>query len=184
MPVTESLSRQAPYVGMTRGRQSNTAHVVTGSTAPPGHKPYQPAAPESVLAAIMQRDDGDLSATEQIRQPQEWSGGTSPLLQLWSAVVRQALHPDIDEQIKARLTDSEAWRYDREHARKACTSGSAPLSSSAMTSAPSSTRSPPRRWTAPGPSPASCTIALPQLVLEIRDEADIIRGLDRGELEA
>ena len=32
--VTESLSRQALYVGMTRGRQSNTAHVVTGKTAP------------------------------------------------------------------------------------------------------------------------------------------------------
>jgi hypothetical protein len=166
---------------MTRGRQSNTDHVATS----PGHKPYQQAAPEPVLAAIMQRDDGDLSATEQIRQAQEWSGGTSHLLQLWSAAVRQTLHPDIDEQIKARLADSEACRYDREHARKALQpSGAAPLSSSAMTSAPSSTRSPPRRWTATGPSPASCTIALQQLVPEIRDEADTVRGLDRRELEA
>ena len=33
--VTDSLSRQALYVGMTRGRQANTAHVVTGKTAPP-----------------------------------------------------------------------------------------------------------------------------------------------------
>ena len=33
--VTDSLSRQALYVGMTRGRESNTAHVVTGKTAPP-----------------------------------------------------------------------------------------------------------------------------------------------------
>ena len=117
--VTESLSRQALYVGMTRGRQANTAHVVTGKTAPPGHKPYQQAAPESVLAGIMQHTDGDLSATEQIRQAQEQSGGTGHLLTLWSAAVRQTLHPDIDEQIKARLTESEAWRYDREHARKA-----------------------------------------------------------------
>ena len=104
---------------MTRGRQANTAHVVTGKTAPPGHKPYQQAAPESVLAGIMQHTDGDLSATEQIRQAQEQSGGTGHLLTLWSAAVRQTLHPDIDEQIKARLTESEAWRYDREHARKA-----------------------------------------------------------------
>ena len=43
--VTESLSRQALYVGMTRGRESNTAHVVTGKTAPAGHKPYQQAWP-------------------------------------------------------------------------------------------------------------------------------------------
>ena len=104
---------------MTRGRQANTAHVVTGNTAPPGHEPYQQATPESVLASIMQRDDGDLSATEQIRQAQDWAGGTGHLLTLWSAAVRQTLYPDIDQQIKARLTESEAWRYDREHSRQA-----------------------------------------------------------------
>ena len=117
--VTDTLSRQALYVGMTRGRQSNTAHVVTGNTAPPGHQPYQQATPEAVLASVMQRDAGDLSATEQIRQAQDWAGGTGHLLTLWSAATRQALYPDIDQQIKARLTESEAWRYDREHSRKA-----------------------------------------------------------------
>jgi hypothetical protein len=117
--VTESLSRQALYVGMTRGRQANTAHVVTGNTAPPGQKPYQQAAPESVLASVMGRDAGDLSATEEIRLAQERASGTGHLLTLWSAAVRQSLYPDIDQQIKARLTDFEAWRYDREHARQA-----------------------------------------------------------------
>jgi len=102
---------------MTRGRQANTAHVVTGNTAAPGHRPYRQAAPEAVLAAIMERDDGDLSATEQIRQAQDQSGGTGHLLTLWTAAIRQTLHPDIDQQIKARLTEHEAWRYDREHAR-------------------------------------------------------------------
>jgi hypothetical protein len=104
---------------MTRGRQSNTAHVVTGNTAPPGHKPYQQATPEAVLASILQRDDGDLSATEQIRQAQDWAGGTGHLLTLWSVAIRQTLHPDNDQQIKARLTEAEAWRYDREHSRQA-----------------------------------------------------------------
>ena len=115
--VTETLSRQALYVGMTRGRQANTAHVVTGNTAPSGHQPYQQATPESVLAGIMGRDDGDLSATEQIRQAQDWAGGTGHLLTLWTAAIRQTLYPDIDQQIKARLTETEAWRYDREHSR-------------------------------------------------------------------
>jgi len=117
--ITDSLSRQALYVGMTRGRESNTAHVVTGKTAPPGHQPYQQAAPESVLAGVLQRDAGDLSATEQIRQAQDWAGGTGHLLNLWSAAVRQTLHPQIDQRIKARLTESEAWRYEREHSRQA-----------------------------------------------------------------
>ena len=117
--VTGTLSRQALYVGMTRGRESNTAHVVTGKTAPPGKKPYQQADPESVLAGVMQRDAGDVSATEQIRQAQEQSGGTGHLLHLWSAATRQTLYPDIDQRITARLTESEAWRYQREHSRQA-----------------------------------------------------------------
>ncbi len=117
--ITGTPSRQALYVGMTRGRQANTAHVVTGKTAPAGNKPYQQAAPESVLASVLQRDAGDRSATEQIRHAQEQSGGTGHLLHLWSAATRQTLHPDIDQQITARLTESEAWRYQREHSRQA-----------------------------------------------------------------
>ena len=67
----------------------------------------------------MRRDDGDLSATEQIRQAQDWAGGTGHLLTLWSAATRQSLHSAIDQQIKARLTETEAWRYDREYSRQA-----------------------------------------------------------------
>jgi hypothetical protein len=115
--VTRTLSWQALYVDMTRGRQANTAHVVTGTTAPPGHQPYQQATPESMLAGILHRDGVDLSATGQIRHAREWAGGTGHLLTLWSAAVRQTLDPDIDEQITARLTPSEARRYQREPSR-------------------------------------------------------------------
>jgi hypothetical protein len=117
--VTDTLSRQALYVGMTRGRQANTAHVVTGTTTPPGHQPYQQATPESVLAAIMGRDDRDLSATGQIRQAQDWASGTGHLLTLWTAAICQTLHPGIDQQITARLTETEALRYQREPSRQA-----------------------------------------------------------------
>ena len=116
--VTESLSRQALYVGMTRGRQANTAHVITGTTAPPGQEPYQQATPESVFAAVMGRDDGDLSATEQIRQAQDWSAGTGHLLNLWTAAIRQAIYSGIDQQITARLAVTEARRYQREPSRQ------------------------------------------------------------------
>ena len=158
--VTESLSRQALYVGMTRGRQSNTAHVVTGKTAPPGHEPYQQAAPESVLAGVLQRDAGDLSATEQIRQAQDWAGGTGHLLNLWSAAVRQTLHPQIDEQIKG-----QAHRIRSLAVRARALPAGPPAQA---------TRRPARRTRhrrldrpdhrradgpAPGPSPASCTTA-------------------------
>jgi hypothetical protein len=115
--VTETLSRRSLYVGLTRGRESNTAHIVTGNTAPPGHPPYGQASPESVVKAILDRHDADLSATEQIRQAQDWTGETGHLLTLRTAAVRQSLYPQIDERIKAQLTGSEAWRYQREHAR-------------------------------------------------------------------
>ena len=115
--VTETLSRRSLYVGLSRGRESNTAHIITGNTAPPGHPPHQQASPESVVKEILERDDADLSATEQIRHAQDRVGGTGHLLTLWTAAVRQSLYPQIDEQIKARLTGSEAWRYEREHSR-------------------------------------------------------------------
>jgi conjugative relaxase-like TrwC/TraI family protein len=115
--VTGTLSRRSLYVGLTRGRESNTAHIVTGNTAPPGHPPYGQASPESVVKAIMDRHDADLSATEQIRQAQDWTGGTGHLLTLWTAAVRPSLYLQIDQQIKARLTEAEACRYEREHTR-------------------------------------------------------------------
>ena len=116
--VTGTLSRRSLYVGLTRGRESNTAHIVTGNTALPGQEPYQQASLESVVKAIMDRDDADLSATEQIRHAQDRVGGTGHLLTLWSSAVRRSLYPQIDQRIKARLTESQAWRYDREHSRQ------------------------------------------------------------------
>ena len=92
--------------------------MITGKTAPPGHKPYQQAAPESVLANAMQRDAEDLSAIEQIREAQDGPGEPAVLLHLWSAATRRAPVPAYDAGIKARLTDSEGWRYDREHSRQ------------------------------------------------------------------
>ena len=46
---------EAFYVGMSRGRESNMAHVVTGKTAPEGKEPYQQASAEAVMTAIGNR---------------------------------------------------------------------------------------------------------------------------------
>ena len=73
--VSDTLTRQSLYVGMTQGRESNTAHVVTGSTVPPGHEPYQQASPESVVKTVLQRDEADFSAIEQVRVAQEGPAG-------------------------------------------------------------------------------------------------------------
>ena len=115
--VTESLIRRGLYVGMTRGRESNIAHVVTGKTAPKGHKPFEQETPEAILKGVMQREEANLSAIEQIRQSQEWAGGTGHLLNLWSAAIRPSIYPEIDRMVKERLTADEGKRYDREYSR-------------------------------------------------------------------
>jgi hypothetical protein len=66
--VSPTLTRESLYVGMTRGRERNTAHVVTGPAAAPGREPAQQAPPEAILAAAMGREDADLTATETIRE--------------------------------------------------------------------------------------------------------------------
>jgi hypothetical protein len=117
--VDPSLSRQSHYVGMTRGREANTAYVVTGNTAPEGHEPYEQATPEAVLATVMARDDAELSAIEHIREGQEWAAGTGHLLNLWTAAAIPALRTEIDQQITAALGEHQAARYQTEHARPA-----------------------------------------------------------------
>jgi hypothetical protein len=117
--VTDTLSRQSLYVGMSRGREANTAHVITGNTAPDGHEPYEQTAPEAVLKNVMDRDDTELSAIEAIREGQEWATGTGHLLNLYTAAVQPAMHAAIDQHITAMLDEHQAARYQREPARQA-----------------------------------------------------------------
>jgi hypothetical protein len=99
--------RVSVYAEPTRLRASRDASSRPAPTKPP------------VLAGIMGRDDGDLSASEQIRQSQDRTGGTGHLLTLWTAAARKALYLGIDQQITARLSEPGAWRYDREPSRQA-----------------------------------------------------------------
>jgi hypothetical protein len=108
--VSESLSRQSLFVGMTRGRDSNVAHIVTGATSH-GTQPYEQATPESVFAAAVERDSEELTATEQVRQAQEWTSGTGHVLNLWSASVKNTIRAAIDEQFQARLSEADYQRY-------------------------------------------------------------------------
>jgi ATP-dependent exoDNAse (exonuclease V) alpha subunit len=108
--VSESLSRQSLYVGMTRGRDSNVAHIVTGTTSH-GTQPLEQATPESVFAAALERDSEELTATEQVRQAQEWASGTGHVLNLWSASVKNTIRASVNEEFKARLSEADYERY-------------------------------------------------------------------------
>ena len=114
--VTGSLNRPSLYVGMTRGRQANTAYVATGEPVP-GKEP-ELVNPEVVLAEIIGNDATELTATEAIRQAQEWPASTGHLASIWAAATRDTVKETIDSKLKERLAASEYQRYLREPQRQ------------------------------------------------------------------
>jgi conjugative relaxase-like TrwC/TraI family protein len=148
--VSESLNREMLYVGMTRGREENTAHVVTGPADPAGMTrtereayageairqagellrqgdktaamavPRIPADPdgmrdrapwEAVLAAVMARDDPELTALEHIKAAQDFAGNTGHLLTLAEAFWWKDTVPQIDQAVRDRIGEREFTRY-------------------------------------------------------------------------
>ncbi len=114
--VTGSLNRRSLYVGTTRARQANTMYVVTGEPIP-GKEP-ELVNPEVVLAEIIGNDATELTATEAIRQAQEWSASTGHLVDIWAAAMRDTVKETIDSKLKERLSASEYQRYLREPQRQ------------------------------------------------------------------
>jgi hypothetical protein len=114
--VTGSLNRRSLYVGMTRGRQANTAYVATGERVP-GQEP-ELVNPEVVLAEILGNDGTELTATETIRQAQEWSASTGHLASIWAAAMRGTARETIDSRLEERLATRDYQRYLREPHRQ------------------------------------------------------------------
>jgi hypothetical protein len=114
--VTGSLNRASLYVGMTRGRQANTAYVATGEPVP-GKDP-ELVSPEAVLAEIIDNDAMQLTATQTIRQAQEWPSSTGHLIGIWAAAMRDTVTETIDRKLKEHLTASEYQRHLREPQRQ------------------------------------------------------------------
>jgi conjugative relaxase-like TrwC/TraI family protein len=115
--VTGSLNRRSMYVGMTRGRQANTAYVATGEPVP-GKEP-ELVHPEVILAEIIDNDGTELTATETIRQAQEWPASTGHLASIWAAAMRDTVTETIDSKLTERLPASDYQRYLREPQRQA-----------------------------------------------------------------
>ena len=100
---------------MTRGRQANTAYVATGELVL-GKEP-ELVNPEVVLAEIIDNDATELTATEAIRQAQEWPAHTGHLASIWAAAMRGTAQQTIDSKLRARLPAHEYQRYLREPQR-------------------------------------------------------------------
>jgi conjugative relaxase-like TrwC/TraI family protein len=66
--VDEATSAEGLYVGMTRGRNSNTALVVTDGDAPDHGQDPTPPAPAQVLARALHRVTADRAALDKLRE--------------------------------------------------------------------------------------------------------------------
>jgi AAA domain len=149
--VTSSLNCPSLYVGMTRGRQANTAYIATGE--PVLGKEPELVNLEVVLAEIIDNDPTELTATEAIRQAQEWSASTGHLASIWAAATRDTVKETIDSQLKERLAANEYQRYLREPQRQPLHHVLTEHELNGKTSPPSSTGSPPPTSQAPEASP-------------------------------
>ena len=115
--VSPTLTRETLYVGMTRAREANTAHVETGPAQAPGQEPIVQAEPEAVLADIMGHVASSTTATEAMREAQAFATSTRHLFTMWSAASRAQAYMDIDAALAARLSPYEYARYQREPQR-------------------------------------------------------------------
>ena len=66
----------------------------------------------------MGTDGTELTATEAIRQAQEWPASSGHLASIWAAAMRGTVKATIDSKLKERLTASEYLRYLREPHRQ------------------------------------------------------------------
>ncbi|TDX04032.1 MobF family relaxase [Kribbella sp. VKM Ac-2566] len=66
--VTENLTRALMYVGMTRGRHTNTAYVATHETTSDLHEPHPEQTMQDVLEAVLNDPGVERSAHEVMRQ--------------------------------------------------------------------------------------------------------------------
>ena len=115
--VDASLSRESLYVAMTRGRETTTAHVVTGPSPARGQEPLAQADPLAVMAEVMDRTESAWTATEVMREAQAYATDSGHLLTMYSAATRSEAYAVIDAELQARLPADAYARYMGEEQR-------------------------------------------------------------------
>ncbi len=132
--VDETAGREAFYVGMSRGRERNTAYVVTErartadlspeSRPAPGiedpgaaNDAPQPAHRFAVLAAVLEREQGERTATETMRQELERAASLATLVPVWADVIRAHAARRYEATLQS-LVPGDVWsRYQTDPER-------------------------------------------------------------------
>jgi conjugative relaxase-like TrwC/TraI family protein len=132
--IDETAGRAALYVGMTRGRERNTAYVGTervhASDLSPVPRPApgieDPGVGESadrrrnrfgVLADVLEREQNDRTATEMMRQELDRAGSLATLAPMWADVTRAHATRRYERTIRSLLAPPEWQRYEQDAGR-------------------------------------------------------------------
>ena len=131
--VDELAGRESFYVGMTRGRERNTAYVVTERAraaesrrrprAAPGIEDperAEDAAPPhrlTVLAGVLEREQAERTATETMRQELEHAASLATLAPIWADVTRTQAIRQYERTLRSLLRPAEWQRYEQDPER-------------------------------------------------------------------
>jgi hypothetical protein len=136
--VDETAGRESLYVGMSRGRERNTAYVVTErarsadlSPEPrpspgiedPGAAEDAPQPPHrlAVLAGVLEREQGERTATETMRQELERSASLATLAPMWADVTRMHAARRYENTLRSLLPSGLWQRYEQDPERETLT---------------------------------------------------------------
>jgi conjugative relaxase-like TrwC/TraI family protein len=129
--VDDTAGRESLYVGMSRGRERNTAYVVTerarAADLSPELRPApaieDPGADEdavppphrlAVLADVLEREQADRTATETMRRELERAGSLATLAPMWADVTRAHAVKQYEKTIRSLLAAGEWQRYEQD----------------------------------------------------------------------
>ena len=132
--VDETAGRESLYVGMTRGRERNTAYVVTeparaADLSPelrpspaiedPGTDQDAPPPPHrlTVLAGVLERQQAERTATETMRHELERATSLATLAPIWTDVTRTHATRQYETTLRSLLEAGEWQRYEQDPER-------------------------------------------------------------------
>ncbi len=129
--VDETAGREAFYVGMSRGRRQNTAYVVHERTRISDPSPVIRPAPDvrdpgegkqepwrvhrfAVLGAILDREQGELAASEVVRRELEDASSLATLAAAWIDVTRTFATRGYESVIRSLLPGNSWQLYEQD----------------------------------------------------------------------
>jgi AAA domain len=132
--VDDTAGRESLYVGMSRGRERNTAYVVTervhavdlSPDLRPAPSIQDPAAGKdaasrphrlAVLADVLEREQAERTATETMRHELERAASLATLASMWADVTRAHATRRYEGTVRTLLTPGEWQRFEQDAER-------------------------------------------------------------------